>query len=416
MPSLQSLYRGLAPGGYLIVDDYGALEECRRAVDDFRSEHGPIRSPSGRSTGRPCGGGGRVPSRSGRGEFPGRIRTPRQRLGRGGPGAQPRAGSDEQELVSCARTRGRVGGGRAPLLLVGSPSPRRWCSSTRTPRSSTAPARPRGARRPRRGRGGLRRRDRRAQHRLVGGLGHLGVVHHRYGELGGGELPSFTWNADEAPPYADRRGGHRRRLRARAVALGRCENLRFDESLGKLHGYDYDICLQAARPGRRSSRPTSAIHHHSLDLVTDVDAWIEAHMRIAEKWDGRIEDVGRRATTGHAGAPGRGRRAAAAARRRPSRCRHQGDDAARAPTSSQLAGVRGEPQLARTAPLRASPRCATSGCGPLVVQRLPNPLARERGLAAVAHAREPLGEGEGPRAGCSISWRAIRSAARVSSL
>lgn len=38
--SLQSLYPGLAPGGYLIVDDYGALDSCRAAVDDFRSAHG----------------------------------------------------------------------------------------------------------------------------------------------------------------------------------------------------------------------------------------------------------------------------------------------------------------------------------------------------------------------------------------
>jgi hypothetical protein len=37
--TLASLYPGLARGGYLIVDDYGALEECRRAVDDFRREH-----------------------------------------------------------------------------------------------------------------------------------------------------------------------------------------------------------------------------------------------------------------------------------------------------------------------------------------------------------------------------------------
>jgi O-methyltransferase len=36
---LESLYPGLSPGGYLIVDDYGAVEECRRAVDEFRREH-----------------------------------------------------------------------------------------------------------------------------------------------------------------------------------------------------------------------------------------------------------------------------------------------------------------------------------------------------------------------------------------
>ena len=37
--TLQSLYPGLSAGGYVIVDDYGALEECRRAVDEFRERH-----------------------------------------------------------------------------------------------------------------------------------------------------------------------------------------------------------------------------------------------------------------------------------------------------------------------------------------------------------------------------------------
>jgi O-methyltransferase len=37
--ALESLYPGLSPGGYLVVDDYGAFEECRAAVDEFRREH-----------------------------------------------------------------------------------------------------------------------------------------------------------------------------------------------------------------------------------------------------------------------------------------------------------------------------------------------------------------------------------------
>jgi O-methyltransferase len=37
--ALQDLYPRLGVGGYLMVDDYGALEDCRRAVDEFRSEH-----------------------------------------------------------------------------------------------------------------------------------------------------------------------------------------------------------------------------------------------------------------------------------------------------------------------------------------------------------------------------------------
>jgi O-methyltransferase len=38
--TLHSLYPGLSVGGHLIVDDYGALEECRRAVDEFRARYG----------------------------------------------------------------------------------------------------------------------------------------------------------------------------------------------------------------------------------------------------------------------------------------------------------------------------------------------------------------------------------------
>ena len=37
--ALDSLYPGLAAGGYLIVDDYHLLPECKRAVDDFRTRH-----------------------------------------------------------------------------------------------------------------------------------------------------------------------------------------------------------------------------------------------------------------------------------------------------------------------------------------------------------------------------------------
>lgn len=37
---LEALYPGLAAGGYVILDDYLFLDGCRRAVDDFRREHG----------------------------------------------------------------------------------------------------------------------------------------------------------------------------------------------------------------------------------------------------------------------------------------------------------------------------------------------------------------------------------------
>jgi O-methyltransferase len=38
--ALDALYPGLSQGGYLIVDDYQLIEECRQAVDEFRREHG----------------------------------------------------------------------------------------------------------------------------------------------------------------------------------------------------------------------------------------------------------------------------------------------------------------------------------------------------------------------------------------
>jgi hypothetical protein len=70
-------------------------------------------------------------------------------------------------------------------------------------------------------------------------------------------------------------------------------NIRFDESLGPLHGYDLDLCLQVREAGRKViTADLRAIHNHSLDLIGDVEGWIAAHMRIAEKWDGRMPHVG----------------------------------------------------------------------------------------------------------------------------
>lgn len=37
--ALRCLYPKLSPGGFLIVDDYGVIEACRQAVDDYRKEH-----------------------------------------------------------------------------------------------------------------------------------------------------------------------------------------------------------------------------------------------------------------------------------------------------------------------------------------------------------------------------------------
>lgn len=37
--ALRELYPKVAPGGYVIVDDYLCMEPCRRAVDDYRRKN-----------------------------------------------------------------------------------------------------------------------------------------------------------------------------------------------------------------------------------------------------------------------------------------------------------------------------------------------------------------------------------------
>jgi hypothetical protein len=142
---------------------------------------------------------------------------------------------------------------------------------------------------------------------VVGGVGAIGVRSiawwegsvtwasfvHRYGELGGGELPAFSWNGRELPAYA--RTGEVDTVDGFVLGLSpwTVRNIRFDESLGRLHGYDFDFCLQVRAAGRKVvTADLKLIHHHSLELVSNVDTWVEAHMRVAEKWDGRMPGVG----------------------------------------------------------------------------------------------------------------------------
>jgi hypothetical protein len=38
--ALRALYPKLSPGGFVIIDDYGAISACKQAVEDFRFKHG----------------------------------------------------------------------------------------------------------------------------------------------------------------------------------------------------------------------------------------------------------------------------------------------------------------------------------------------------------------------------------------
>jgi hypothetical protein len=111
----------------------------------------------------------------------------------------------------------------------------------------------------------------------------------RYDEHGGGDLPSFSWSWTDAPAYA--RIGDVETLVGFVLVLSPwvVDNIRFDESLGEFHGYDLDFCLQVRAAGRKvRTADFRAIHHRALEMVPDPEQWIEAHVKVAEKWDGRM--------------------------------------------------------------------------------------------------------------------------------
>lgn len=117
---------------------------------------------------------------------------------------------------------------------------------------------------------------------------------HRYQELGGGDFESLTWDPQDLPPWA--RKGEADTIDGLLMVLSpwTVDNVVFDESLGLwLHGYDFDLCLQVRAGGRKVvTEDLRVVHHHSLHLVDDPEPYVDAHMKIAEKWDGRMGDVG----------------------------------------------------------------------------------------------------------------------------
>jgi Glycosyltransferase like family len=104
---------------------------------------------------------------------------------------------------------------------------------------------------------------------------------YRYDELGGGEI---LW-PDEDPRRAP---GPVATVYGVLLALSpwAVRNLRFDESIGSLHGYDFDICAQARAAGHKVLAIDLRVsHHHSLDLVQEEELFLQTHIRAAEKWD-----------------------------------------------------------------------------------------------------------------------------------
>ena len=114
---------------------------------------------------------------------------------------------------------------------------------------------------------------------------------HRYKEYGGGDFAAMTYVPADKPSFAqlgevDSIDGFVMVLSPWAV-----RELRFDESLGYFHGYDFDLCCQARAAGKKvMTADFRAIHHHSLDLINDPDAWTASYITLVEKWEGVFGD------------------------------------------------------------------------------------------------------------------------------
>jgi hypothetical protein len=142
---------------------------------------------------------------------------------------------------------------------------------------------------------------------IVGCVGAVGVrsiawwqgavtwasVTHRYQEYGGGDTEAAGWDPGKLPSYAHT--GEVDSIDGVVMVLSpwAVRELRFDESLGSLHGYDFDFCMQARAAGKKVvTADFHVIHHHSLELINDAEAWTQSYVRLVEKWDGELPDTG----------------------------------------------------------------------------------------------------------------------------
>lgn len=129
---------------------------------------------------------------------------------------------------------------------------------------------------------------------------------HKFDDHGGGEIAALSWIPEATPSFAETGSVDSIDGFVMAFSPWAIQNLRFDESIGTaLHGYDFDVCMQARAAGKRVvTASIRVIHHHSLTLVSEREGWIEAHIKLAEKWRESLPVV-------HADWPARARRAEA---------------------------------------------------------------------------------------------------------
>jgi hypothetical protein len=106
-------------------------------------------------------------------------------------------------------------------------------------------------------------------------------VMHRYGQHRGGEISAVSW-AHRNPPPAEVEALDGQLLVLSPWAV---RNLRFDEELVLSHGFDLDFCVQVRAAGRKLLvADLSVTQHRDLELVNNLEIWVEAHIKIADKW------------------------------------------------------------------------------------------------------------------------------------
>jgi hypothetical protein len=117
------------------------------------------------------------------------------------------------------------------------------------------------------------------------GAVNAGHVVHRYAEHGGGEVDAFAWARTGTPPAeVDTVAGF-----LLVLSQGVVRSLRFDEGLRLSVGFDLDFALRARQAGKKVvTADLHVVHHHALELVEDLDVWVEGHIDLADKWDARL--------------------------------------------------------------------------------------------------------------------------------
>jgi Glycosyltransferase like family len=117
------------------------------------------------------------------------------------------------------------------------------------------------------------------------GTVRAGAVTHRYDEFGGGELDTYAaLRTGTLPAEVDTVAGY-----LLVLAPWAARSLRFDEELAIGVGFELDFALRLRQAGRKVlTADLRVVRHKTLEVVENLDVWVEGHIDLAEKWDGRL--------------------------------------------------------------------------------------------------------------------------------